>query len=66
MACCRRVLCRINKATIKASRSAVGKLSQTPFRPMKRGRTSRAGIRNISCRESERKIAMPALPMDWK
>ena len=46
--------------------SDTGRLAHTPFIPQKPGRMSNAGIKNISCRESERNIDTLALPIDWK
>ena len=46
--------------------SDTGILAHTPVTPKKRGRTSRAGIRNITWRVSDKKMAFPGFRMAWK
>ena len=60
-------------ATIEASKSESGMAHHTPQLPSQRvysskmrGRNNSPGRRKSSCRESDRKIALPAMPMLWK
>ncbi len=46
--------------------SDTGILAHTPVTPKKRGRISRAGIRNITWRVSDKKMAFPGFLMAWK
>ena len=63
----------MKKATIVAIRSETGMAHHTPQLPShgvetskKWGRNNSPGIRNSSCRDSDMKIALPAMPMLWK
>lgn len=63
----------MKKATIEASRSESGIEAQTPqlpshdvYRSKMCGRKIRNGMRNNSCRDSDRKMALPAMPMLMK
>jgi len=46
--------------------SATGRLIQTPAIPKKFGRINTAGIRKITCLESDIYIAFPGFPILWK
>ena len=52
--------------TSSAARSEAGMLNQTPSAPNQIGRMARKGNRKISCRESDRKMALFAMPILWK
>ena len=52
--------------TKNAMTSENGALAHTPLMPYMPGRMSKAGIRNMSCRESDKNIDTLALPIDWK
>ena len=54
------------KATNVESMSAKAEESHTPFNPQNFGKMKSNGIKNISCRVRERKIAFCALPIAWK
>ena len=51
------------KATNVESMSAKAEESHTPFNPQNFGKMKSNGIKNISCRVRERKIAFCALPI---
>ena len=54
------------KVSSIAIKSEQGEANQTPFNPQKFGVINSNGIRNITCRESDKIMAFTAFPMDWK
>jgi hypothetical protein len=54
------------QVTMKATVSLAGSDAHTPFTPMIGGKMISRGSRKIIWRESERKMLILALPMDWK
>lgn len=53
-------------ATKDAIASDIGMLIHTPVVPKNVGKIIKPGMRNRTCRESEKNIAFPAMPMHWK
>lgn len=62
----RRKSISIIAATIDATKSDIGILIQTPNDSKNVGNISNPGIKNSTCRESEKNIARPAIPIHWK
>ena len=52
--------------SIVAMKSEIGILHHTPWMPMNLGSINNKGIRNNTCRDSDKTIDFLALPILWK